>query len=255
MRRLTLDEVALGVGVGVAVLIVTASYAVSATSVYDLLRQYGYARWQSLAGPLVADGPALYGMVRVVARARRGAGGAWYGWALVGAGTACSIAGNVTHALTLRPGSWVAGGIAALIPLAVLAMLEAIRGDAREVYRAVHREVRHHVRSAKQPASLPASPDAASVGQTPASPEARDAAAVTQPGEADEAAGDAATRVAAALAGPAPAGGWTGPKLADAAQVPRSTADRHLRKHRLTAARRPDRIPALNGAGPHRGGG
>jgi hypothetical protein len=230
--RLTLDEVALWVGVTVAVLIVAASYAVSATSIYALLRDVGYARWQSVAGPLVADGPAAYGIFRVVARARRSAGGAWYGWVLVGAGTACSIAGNVGHALTLRPGSWVAGCVAAVIPLAVLAMLEAIRGDAREVYRAVHREVRHHVRGAKQPASSPASPDAAPVGQMPASPEARDAAAMTQPGEAAD---GAASRVAAALAGPAPAGGWTGPKLAAAAKVPRSTADRNLRKHRSGA--------------------
>jgi hypothetical protein len=79
----------------------------------------------------VADGPAIYGMVRILSRARRGAKGAGYGWLLVIAGTAASIAGNVAHA---QPGL-VARGIAAAIPLAVLAMLEALKGDTQEVAR------------------------------------------------------------------------------------------------------------------------
>jgi hypothetical protein len=80
---------------------------------------------------VVADGPAIYGMARIVSRSRRGTRGAGYGWLLVIAGTAVSIAGNVAHA---QPGL-VARGIAAAIPLAVLAMLEGLKGDAREVVR------------------------------------------------------------------------------------------------------------------------
>jgi hypothetical protein len=126
-----LDRLTLHLGVAIGVLIALCSYAVSATSLYALGRQAGYAPWQALAVPVVADGPAIYGMVRIVSRSRRGAKGAGYGWLLVIAGTAASVAGNVAHA---QPG-WVARGIAAAIPLAVLAMLEGLKGDAREVVR------------------------------------------------------------------------------------------------------------------------
>jgi hypothetical protein len=54
-----------------------------------------------------------------------------YGWLLVGCGTAASIGGNVAHA---QP-DLVAQAIAAAIPLAVLAMLEGLKGDAGEVTR------------------------------------------------------------------------------------------------------------------------
>jgi hypothetical protein len=130
-RVSALDRLTLGLGVAVGVVIAACSYAVSATSLYALGRQAGYAPWQALAVPVVADGPAIYGMVRIVSRSRRGAKGAGYGWLLVIAGTAASVAGNVAHA---QPG-WVARGIAAAIPLAVLAMLEGLKGDAREVVR------------------------------------------------------------------------------------------------------------------------
>jgi hypothetical protein len=126
-----LDRFTLHLGVAVGVVIAGCSYAVSATSLYALGRQAGYSTWQALAVPVVADGPAIYGMVRIVSRSRRGARGAGYGWLLVVCGTAASIAGNVAHA---QPG-WVARGIAAAIPLAVLAMLEGLKGDAREVVR------------------------------------------------------------------------------------------------------------------------
>jgi hypothetical protein len=128
-RVSTLDRLTLGLGVAIGVLIALCSYAVSATSLYALGRQAGYAPWQAVAVPVVADGPAIYGMVRIVSRSRRGAKGAGYGWLLVGCGTAVSIVGNVAHA---QPGL-VARGIAAAIPLAVLAMLEGLKGDAREV--------------------------------------------------------------------------------------------------------------------------
>jgi hypothetical protein len=130
----TLDRVTLRLGVAVAVVIATCSYAVSATSLYALGCQAGYAPWQAVAVPVVADGPAIYGMFRIVSRSRRGAPGAGYGWLLVACGTAASIGGNVTHA---QP-DLVAQGIAAAIPLAVLAMLEGLKGDAGEVTRLTH---------------------------------------------------------------------------------------------------------------------
>ena len=115
-----LDRITLQLGVAVAVIIALCSYAVSATSLYALGVQAGYSWWQATAVPVVADGPAIYGMFRIVSRSRRGARGAGYGWLLVIAGTLASIGGNVAHAQQ----DLVARAIAAAIPLAVLAMLE-----------------------------------------------------------------------------------------------------------------------------------
>jgi hypothetical protein len=126
-----LDRVTLQLGVAVAVVIAVCSYAVSATSLYALGVQAGYSWWQAAAVPVVADGPAIYGMFRIVSRSRRGARGAGYGWLLVTCGTAASIGGNVAHAQQ----DLVAQAIAAAIPLAVLAMLEGLKGDAGEVTR------------------------------------------------------------------------------------------------------------------------
>jgi Protein of unknown function (DUF2637) len=126
-----LDRITLQLGVAVAVAIAVCSYAVSATSLYALGIQAGYSWWQAAAVPVVADGPAIYGMFRIVSRSRRGAKGAGYGWLLVGCGTLASIGGNVAHA---HP-NLVAQAIAAAIPLAVLAMLEGLKGDAGEVTR------------------------------------------------------------------------------------------------------------------------
>jgi hypothetical protein len=126
-----LDQVTLQLGVAVAVVIAVCSYAVSATSLYALGVQAGYSWWQAAAVPVVADGPAIYGMFRIVSRSRRSATGAGYGWLLVGCGTLASIGGNVAHARD----DLVARAIAAAIPLAVLAMLEGLKGDAGEVSR------------------------------------------------------------------------------------------------------------------------
>jgi Protein of unknown function (DUF2637) len=126
-----LDRVTLQLAVAVAVVIALCSYAVSATSLYALGVRAGYSWWQAAAVPVVADGPAIYGMFRIVSRSRRGAKGAGYGWLLVGCGTAASIGGNVAHAQR----DLVAQAIAAAIPLAVLAMLEGLKGDAAEVTR------------------------------------------------------------------------------------------------------------------------
>jgi hypothetical protein len=133
-RVSTLDRVTLQLGVAVAVVIALCSYAVSATSLYALGVRAGYSWWQAAAVPVVADGPAIYGMFRIVSRSRRGAKGAGYGWLLVMCGTAASIGGNVAHA---QP-DLVAQTIAAAIPLAVLAMLEGLKGDAGEVARLTH---------------------------------------------------------------------------------------------------------------------
>jgi Protein of unknown function (DUF2637) len=126
-----LDRVTLQLGVAVAVVIALCSYAVSATSLYALGVRAGYSWWQAAAVPVVADGPAIYGMFRIVSRSRRNAKGAGYGWLLVGCGTLASIGGNVAHA---QP-DLIAQAIAAAIPLAVLAMLEGLKGDAGEVTR------------------------------------------------------------------------------------------------------------------------
>jgi hypothetical protein len=130
-RVSALDRLTLQLGVVVAVVIATCSYAVSATSLYALGVQAGYSWWQAAAVPVVADGPAIYGMFRIISRSRRGARGAGYGWFLVIAGTLASIGGNVAHA---HP-NLIAQAIAAAIPLAVLAMLEGLKGDAGEVTR------------------------------------------------------------------------------------------------------------------------
>src|SRR5688500_20134187 len=63
-RVSTLDRVTLQLGVAVAVVIAVCSYAVSATSLYALGVQAGYSWWQAAAVPVVADGPAIYGMFR-----------------------------------------------------------------------------------------------------------------------------------------------------------------------------------------------
>jgi hypothetical protein len=119
--------VTLQLGVAVAVVIALRSHAVSATSLCALAVQAGYSWWQATAVPVVADGPAIYGMFRIISRSRRGANGAGYGWLLVGCGTAASIGGNVAHA---QP-NLVAQAIAAAIPLAVLAMLEGLAQSSR----------------------------------------------------------------------------------------------------------------------------
>jgi hypothetical protein len=65
-----LDRVTLQLGVAVAVVIALCSYAVSATSLYALGVQAGYSWWQAAAVPVVADGPAIYGMFRIISRSR-----------------------------------------------------------------------------------------------------------------------------------------------------------------------------------------
>jgi hypothetical protein len=99
----------------------------------------------------VADGPAIYGMFRIISRSRRGARGAGYGWLLVGCGTLASIGGNVAHA---QP-DLVAQTIAAAIPLAVLAMLEGLKGDAGEVTRLTQATDQDRAAALDEPGPLP----------------------------------------------------------------------------------------------------
>jgi hypothetical protein len=238
-RVSTLDRLTLQLGVAVAVVIATCSYAVSATSLYALGVQAGYSWWQAAAVPVVADGPAIYGMFRIVSRSRRGAKGAGYGWLLVICGTAASIGGNVAHA---RP-NLVAQAIAAAIPLAVLAMLEGLKGDAGEVTRLTHAADLTRTGEVTQPDQLSqattvrrttptANPDtaAAAIGSQrralPAAPRKTDPTTV-------------GARLRAAYAQPRPDGQpWTARTLAEAADCGRSSAASFLQRQRPPAAER-----------------
>jgi Protein of unknown function (DUF2637) len=233
-----LDRVTLQLGVAVAVVIALCSYAVSATSLYALGVQAGYSWWQAAAVPVVADGPAIYGMFRIISRSRRNAKGAGYGWLLVGCGTLASIGGNVAHA---QP-NLVAQGIAAAIPLAVLAMLEGLKGDAGEVTRlaaqaadleradAFARAGQTHATTIRRPdrTANPDNPAAQAMGAhrraLPAGPHTADTTIV-------------GTRLRAAYAQPRPDGQpWTARTLAEAAGCGRSSAASFLQRHHTSMA-------------------
>jgi Protein of unknown function (DUF2637) len=234
-RVSTLDRVTLGLGVAVAVVIAICSYAVSATSLYALGVQAGYSWWQAAAVPVVADGPAIYGMFRIVSRSRRNAKGAGYGWLLVGCGTLASIGGNVAHAND----DLVAQAIAAAIPLAVLAMLEGLKGDASEVARLGA--------TAGQGSSPPATADTCRLDGRAAADTAvrrldtrdgpvselagRPAGALAAPPLAVDGGVQGRLRAAHALARP-DGGPWTARSLAQAAGCGRSTAASFLRTQR-----------------------
>jgi hypothetical protein len=229
-----LDRVTLQLGVAVAVVIALCSYAVSATSLYALGVQAGYSWWQAAAVPVVADGPAIYGMFRIVSRSRRGARGAGYGWLLVTCGTLASIGGNVAHA---HP-NLVAQAIAAAIPLAVLAMLEGLKGDAGEVTRLTAQATNLDRAGRLEPpgefleATTVRRPDYTANSDTKT-------AAVDTPRRALRAAprpADSTTvgaRLQAAYAQPRPDGQpWTARTLAEAAGCGRSSAASFLQRQR-----------------------
>ena len=236
-RVSALDRLTLQLGVVVAVVIAVCSYAVSATSLYALGVQAGYSWWQAAAVPVVADGPAIYGMFRIVSRSRRGAKGAGYGWLLVGCGTLASIGGNVAHA---QP-NLVAQAIAAAIPLALLAMLEGLKGDAGEVTRLTAQADPDHATALEGPGQLPQgttvrrtdttalldSPGAADGSRRPALP--------TGPSPTDRSM--VGTRLQAAYAQQRPDGQpWTARTLAEAAGCGRSSAASFLQRQRPPAA-------------------
>jgi Protein of unknown function (DUF2637) len=229
-----LDRVTLQLGVAVAVVIAVCSYAVSATSLYALGVQAGYSWWQAAAVPVVADGPAIYGMFRIVSRSRRGAKGAGYGWLLVIAGTLASIGGNVAHA---HP-NLVARAIAAAIPLAVLAMLEGLKGDAGEVTRLAGQASAGAGPGALDPAGQP--PQATTVRRGDPAAKQHHPTGAFSPGRRALPAGPEPTangtvgaRLQAAFAQPRPDGqAWTARTLAGAAGCGRSSAASFLQRHR-----------------------
>jgi hypothetical protein len=230
-----LDRITLQLGVTVAVVIAVCSYAVSATSLYALGDR---GRLQLVAGaavPVVADGPAIYGMFRIVSRSRRGARGAGYGWLLVGCGTLASIGGNVAHA---QP-DLVARAIAAAIPLAVLAMLEGLKGDAGEVTRLTARAADGDCAAALAKPAQP--PQATTVRRTdtanldPAATvgtQRRALPAGLRPADSTA----VSARLQAAYAQPRPDGqAWTARTLAEAAGCGRSSAASFLQRQRQPA--------------------
>jgi hypothetical protein len=233
-----LDRVTLQLGVTVAVVIAICSYAVSATSLYALGVQAGYSWWQAAAVPVVADGPAIYGMFRIVSRSRRGARGAGYGWLLVIAGTLASIGGNVAHA---QP-DLVAQAIAAAIPLAVLAMLEGLKGDAGEVTRLAAQAAAGDGAGTLEPAdqrpqattarrSDPTTNQHHALGTF--SPRQRALPAGPQPADNNT----VTARLQAAYTRPRPDGqAWTARTLAEAAGCGRSSAASFLQRQRPPAA-------------------
>ena len=233
-----LDRITLQLGVAVAVIIALCSYAVSATSLYALGIQAGYSWWQAAAVPVVADGPAIYGMFRIVSRSRRGAKGAGYGWLLVGCGTLASIGGNVAHA---QP-NLVAQAIAAAIPLAVLAMLEGLKGDAAEVTRLTAQAADpDHAPALEGPGQLPQGTTVRRTDTTTlldsAAGGARRPALPAGPSPTDRS--TVGARLQAAYAQPRPDGQpWTARTLADAAGCGRSSAAAFLQRQRPPAAER-----------------
>jgi Protein of unknown function (DUF2637) len=233
-----LDRVTLQLGVAVAVVIAACSYAVSATSLYALGVQAGYSWWQAAAVPVVADGPAIYGMFRIISRSRRGARGVGYGWLLVGCGTLASIGGNVAHA---QP-NLVAQAIAAAIPLAVLAMLEGLKGDAGEVARLTHATALDpdRVVALAQPGQLPEGTTVRRIDTTAIPNGAVAAGSPRRPAMPARPRPIARTRVGARLqaayAQPRPHGQpWTARALADAAGCGRSSAASFLQRQRPPA--------------------
>jgi Protein of unknown function (DUF2637) len=229
-----LDRVTLQLGVAVAVVIAVCSYAVSATSLYALGVQAGYSWWQAAAVPVVADGPAIYGMFRIVSRSRRGAKGAGYGWLLVICGTAASIGGNVAHA----DPNLVAQAIAAAIPLAVLAMLEGLKGDAGEVTRLAAQAAARDGMGTLEPASQ--LPQATTVRRGFPTTDQHHATGTVSPGRRalpagtdPTAKGTVGARLQAAYAQPRPDGqAWTARTLAEAAGCGRSSAASFLQRQR-----------------------
>ena len=233
-----LDRVTLQLGVAVAVVIAICSYAVSATSLYALGVQAGYSWWQAAAVPVVADGPAIYGMFRIVSRSRRGAKGAGYGWLLVSCGTLASIGGNVAHA---HP-DLVAQAIAAAIPLAVLAMLEGLKGDAGEVTRLAAQAAADDGAGTLEPAGQSQQATTIRRGDpttnpSPAGPSApRRQALPARPTE-PTANRPVGARLQAAYAQPRPDGqAWTARTLAEAASCGRSSAASFLQRQRPSTA-------------------
>jgi hypothetical protein len=188
---------------------------------------------------VVADGPAIYGMFRIVSRSRRGAKGAGYGWLLVGCGTLASIGGNVAHAQA----NLVAQAIAAAIPLAVLAMLEGLKGDAGEVARLTAQATHPGHPATHHAPTQPSAPTSVRRADTTTLPDTTAATADAPPRALPAAPAPAvprpvAARLQAAYRWPRPDGqAWTARTLAEAAGCGRSSAATFLQRQRSPAAK------------------
>ena len=176
-------------------------------------------------------------MFRIISRSRRGAKGAGYGWLLVTCGTLASIGGNVAHA---HP-NLVAQAIAAAIPLAVLAMLEGLKGDAGEVTRLATaaaagdgagtlEPTRQRSQATTVRRNDPATRQRQATGTFPPGPRALSAG--PQPTDS----GTVGARLQAAYTQPRPDGQpWTARTLAQAAGCGRSSAAAFLQRHRSSS--------------------
>jgi hypothetical protein len=167
---------------------------------------------------------------------------AGYGWLLVVAGTAASIGGNVAHAYP----NLVARAIAAAIPLAVLAMLEGLKGDAGEVTRLAAQAAAGAGAGALEPAgqrpqatTIRSRDPTATQGHAPGAISAGRRALPAAPAEpADN--GTVRARLQAAYAQPRPDGQpWTARTLAEAAGCGRSSAASFLQRQRPPAPESP----------------
>jgi hypothetical protein len=177
-------------------------------------------------------------MFRIVSRSRRGAKGAGYGWLLVIAGTLASIGGNVAHA---QP-DLVAQAIAAAIPLAVLAMLEGLKGDAGEVTRLAAQAAAGDGSDTPEPASQ--LPQATTVRRgdlttshhrAPGTFSSERRALPASPEPTGN--GTVGARLQGAYAQPRPDGQpWTARTLAEAAGCGRSSAANFLQHQRSSTA-------------------
>ena len=161
--------------------------------------------------------------------------GAGYGWLLVGCGTLASIGGNVAHAQA----NLVAQAIAAAIPLAVLAMLEGLKGDAGEVTRlAAQAAGLNRAGAFAQPGQVPHATTVRRPDRTanPDNPAAQAMAAQRRALPAGPRPADPTTvgaRLQAAYAQPRPDGqAWTARTLAEAAGCGRSSAASFLQRQR-----------------------
>jgi hypothetical protein len=177
-------------------------------------------------------------MFRIVSRSRRGAPGAGYGWLLVIAGTLASIGGNVAHA---QP-NLVAQAIAAAIPLAVLAMLEGLKGDAGEVTRLAAQAAggqraggRDQPTQRPQPTTIRRTDAATTLDSATVALGAQRPALPARPASTDPT--TVGARLQAAYAQPRPDGQpWTARTLAEAAGCGRSSAASFLQRQRPPAA-------------------
>jgi hypothetical protein len=184
-------------------------------------------------------------MFRIIGRSRRDAPGAGYGWLLVGCGTLASIGGNVAHA---QP-DLVARAIAAAIPLAVLAMLEGLKGDAGEVTRLVAQAAARNGVGTLDPAGQV--PQATTVRRGDPATNHHHATGTVSPGQRalpagpqPAGSGTVGARLQAAYAQPRPDGqAWTARTLAEAAGCGRSSAASFL-QHHCPPSRSPPHEPA-----------